>query len=86
MLIMAIGALQNAFVLRQGFCREHVLPRGGAVRLVRRRAAAGGVWGMGGVLLARPSGDKWMRWAGALFCWPMPCKPVRRRCGRASCW
>ena len=54
MLIMAIGA-QNAFVLRQGLRREHVLP---VVALCALSDA---------VLLARPEWGQWMRWAGALF-------------------
>ena len=66
MLIMAIGA-QNAFVLRQGLRREHVMP----VVLVCASSDAVllqvGVWGMGGVLLARPEWAQRMRWAGDLF-------------------
>ena len=66
MLIMAIGA-QNAFVLRQGLRREHVLPVVALCALSDAVLLQAGVWGMGGVLLARPEWGQWMRWAGALF-------------------
>ena len=66
MLIMAIGA-QNAFVLRQGLRREHVLPVVALCALSDAELLQAGVWGMGGVLLARPEWGQWMRWAGALF-------------------
>ena len=66
MLIMAIGA-QNAFVLRQGLRREHVLPVVALCALSDAVLLQAGVWGMGGVLLARPEWAQFMRWAGALF-------------------
>ena len=66
MLIMAIGA-QNAFVLRQGLRREHVLPVVLVCALADAVLLQVGVWGMGGVLLARPEWAQAMRWAGALF-------------------
>ncbi|HTH08303.1 LysE/ArgO family amino acid transporter [Acidovorax sp. Leaf73] len=65
-LIMAIGA-QNAFVLRQGLRREHVLPVVLVCALSDAVLLQAGVWGMGGVLLARPEWALFMRWAGALF-------------------
>ncbi len=65
-LIMAIGA-QNAFVLRQGLRREHVLPVVLVCALSDAVLLQVGVWGMGGVLLARPEWAQLMRWAGALF-------------------
>ncbi|MFN3439791.1 MAG: LysE/ArgO family amino acid transporter [Acidovorax sp.] len=65
-LIMAIGA-QNAFVLRQGLRREHVLPVVLVCALSDAVLLQVGVWGMGGVLLARPEWAQVMRWAGALF-------------------
>ena len=55
MLIMAIGA-QNAFVLRQGLRREHVMPVVLVCALSDAVLLQVGVWGMGGVLLARPDG------------------------------
>lgn len=65
-LIMAIGA-QNAFVLRQGLRREHVLPVVLVCALSDAALLQAGVWGMGGVLLARPEWAQFMRWAGAIF-------------------
>ena len=66
MLIMAIGA-QNAFVLRQGLRREHVMPVVLVCALSDAVLLQVGVWGIGGVLLARPEWAQFMRWAGALF-------------------
>ncbi|WP_291466714.1 LysE family transporter, partial [Acidovorax sp.] len=66
MLIMAIGA-QNAFVLRQGLRREHVMPVVLVCALSDAVLLQVGVWGMGGVLLARPEWAQFMRWTGALF-------------------
>ena len=66
LLIMAIGA-QNAFVLRQGLRREHVLPVVMVCALSDAVLLQAGVWGMGGVLAARPEWAQFMRWAGAVF-------------------
>lgn len=66
LLIMAIGA-QNAFVLRQGLRREHVMPVVLVCALSDALLLQAGVWGMGGVLVARPEWAQVMRWAGALF-------------------
>lgn len=63
---MAIGA-QNAFVLRQGLRREHVLPVVMVCALSDAVLLQAGVWGMGGVLAARPEWALFMRWAGAIF-------------------
>lgn len=65
-LVAAIGA-QNAFVLRQGLRREHVLPVVLVCALSDAVLLQAGVWGMGGVLAARPEWAQAMRWAGALF-------------------
>lgn len=66
MLIMAIGA-QNAFVLRQGLRREHVL----AVVLVCALSDAlliqAGVWGLGVAVAADPLLALGARWLGAAF-------------------
>jgi L-lysine exporter family protein LysE/ArgO len=65
-LILAIGA-QNAFVLRQGLRREHVLPvvllcgASDAVLIVV------GVTGFGALSLALPALGEVMRWGGAAF-------------------
>lgn len=66
MLIMAIGA-QNAFSAAPGVCAVSMCCPWWRCAVVGCGAAAGGVWGMGGVLLARPEWGQWMRWAGALF-------------------
>ena len=63
---MAIGA-QNAFVLRQGLRREHVLPVVMVCALSDAVLLQAGVWGMGGVLAAQPEWALFMRWAGAIF-------------------
>lgn len=66
MLIIAIGA-QNAFVLRQGLLREHVL----AVVLVCAVSDAvliqAGVWGLGTAVAAHPALAWSARWLGAGF-------------------
>jgi len=66
LLIVAIGA-QNAFVLRQGLRREHVLPVVLVCALSDAVLLQAGVWGMGGVLAARPEWAQAARWAGAAF-------------------
>lgn len=66
LLIMAIGA-QNAFVLRQGLRREHVLPVVLVCALSDAVLLQAGIWGMGGMLAARPEWAQLMRWAGAAF-------------------
>ena len=66
LLIMAIGA-QNAFVLRQGLRREHVLPVVLVCALSDAVLLQAGIWGIGGVLAARPEWAQFMRWAGAAF-------------------
>ncbi|RZJ59567.1 MAG: amino acid transporter [Acidovorax sp.] len=66
LLIMAIGA-QNAFVLRQGLRREHVLPVVLFCAVSDAVLLQAGIWGMGGVLAARPEWAQLMRWAGAAF-------------------
>ena len=66
LLVMAIGA-QNAFVLRQGLRREHVLPVVLVCALSDAILLQAGVWGMGSVLAAHPEWAQLMRWAGAVF-------------------
>lgn len=65
-LIMAIGA-QNAFVLRQGLRREHVLPVVLVCALSDAALLQAGVWGMGSMWVNRPEWAQAMRWAGAVF-------------------
>ena len=66
LLIIAIGA-QNAFVLRQGLRREHVL---GVVLVCAVSDALliqAGVWGLGAVVAAHPALAQAARWLGAAF-------------------
>ncbi|MBO3740359.1 LysE/ArgO family amino acid transporter [Actinoplanes flavus] len=65
-LIIAIGA-QNAFVLRQGLRREHVLPVVLTCALSDLALISAGIAGLGAVLTARPELIAAIRWAGAAF-------------------
>lgn len=79
MLIIAIGA-QNAFVLRQGLLREHVL----AVVLVCAVSDAvliqAGVWGLGTAVAAHPALAWGARWLGAGFLLLYAAKAALRAC------
>lgn len=65
-LIIAIGA-QNAFVLRQGLRREHVLPVVLTCALSDLALISAGIAGLGAVLTAQPALVTAIRWAGAAF-------------------
>ncbi|GAA1588845.1 LysE/ArgO family amino acid transporter [Actinoplanes couchii] len=65
-LIIAIGA-QNAFVLRQGLRREHVLPVVLTCALSDLALISAGIAGLGAVLNAHPALITAIRWAGAAF-------------------
>ena len=65
-LIVAIGA-QNAFVLRQGLRREHVLAVVAVCALSDLVLILAGIGGLGAVVLARPSAVTVIRWVGAAF-------------------
>ncbi len=65
-LIIAIGA-QNAFVLRQGIRREHVLPIVLVCSLSDAILIAVGVAGIGTLVTAAPLVLEVVRWVGALF-------------------
>jgi L-lysine exporter family protein LysE/ArgO len=65
-LIAAIGA-QNAFVLRQGLRREHVLPVVLACAVSDALLIAAGIAGLGALLLDHPGAVVAVRWAGAAF-------------------
>jgi L-lysine exporter family protein LysE/ArgO len=65
-LIVAIGA-QNAFVLRQGLRREHVLPVVLICALSDAALIAAGIGGLGAVVTARPEAVTAIRWVGAAF-------------------
>jgi L-lysine exporter family protein LysE/ArgO len=65
-LIVAIGA-QNAFVLRQGLRREHVLPVVLTCAVSDLALIAAGIAGLGAVVTARPTAVTVIRWGGAAF-------------------
>ena len=65
-LIVAIGA-QNAFVLRQGLRREHVLPVVLVCAVSDLALITAGIAGLGAVVAARPVAVTVIRWAGAAF-------------------
>jgi L-lysine exporter family protein LysE/ArgO len=65
-LIIAIGA-QNAFVLRQGLRREHVLPVVVVCALSDLALISAGIAGLGAVVTARPAAVTAIRWVGAAF-------------------
>ncbi|MCS7483305.1 LysE/ArgO family amino acid transporter [Umezawaea endophytica] len=65
-LIVAIGA-QNAFVLRQGLRREHVLPVVVTCVVADAALVAAGIAGLGAVLTSAPGALTAVRWGGAAF-------------------
>jgi L-lysine exporter family protein LysE/ArgO len=65
-LIIAIGA-QNAYVLRQGLRREHVLPIVLICIVSDALLIAAGVAGIGAVIEAAPLALEIVRWAGFAF-------------------
>jgi L-lysine exporter family protein LysE/ArgO len=65
-LIVAIGA-QNAFVLRQGLRREHVLPVVVICAVSDLALIVAGIAGLGAVVTARPVTVTVIRWVGAAF-------------------
>jgi len=65
-LIIAIGA-QNAFVLRQGLRREHVLLVILTCSISDAFLVTAGVYGFGGLARAVPGLEHVMRWGGAGF-------------------
>ena len=65
-LIVAIGA-QNAFVLRQGLRREHVLPVVVICAVSDLALIAAGIAGLGAVVAARPAAVTVIRVVGAVF-------------------
>jgi L-lysine exporter family protein LysE/ArgO len=65
-LIIAIGA-QNAFVLRQGLRREHVLPVVLVCALSDLALILAGIGGLGAVVNSRPGAVTVIRWVGAAF-------------------
>ena len=65
-LIVAIGA-QNAFVLRQGIRREHVLPVVAICALADALLVAAGIAGLGALVTSHPTVLTVTKYAGAAF-------------------
>jgi L-lysine exporter family protein LysE/ArgO len=65
-LIIAIGA-QNAFVLRQGLRREHVVPVVVVCAVSDLALIVAGIAGLGAVIAAQPTAVSVIRWVGAAF-------------------
>jgi len=65
-LIVAIGA-QNAFVLRQGLRREHVLPVILICAVSDLALISAGIAGLGAAVAAQPTAVTVIRWVGATF-------------------
>ena len=65
-LIVAIGA-QNAFVLRQGLRREHVLPVVVICAVSDLVLISAGIAGLGAAVAAQPTAVTVIRWVGAAF-------------------
>jgi L-lysine exporter family protein LysE/ArgO len=65
-LIIAIG-LQNAFILRQGIKRTHVLPAVLTASLIDVLLIGAGVLGFGYLIEQHPELIKWVTWGGAAF-------------------
>ncbi|MFC7527842.1 LysE/ArgO family amino acid transporter [Actinoplanes sp. GCM10030250] len=76
-LIIAIGA-QNAFVLRQGLRREHVLPVVLTCALSDLALISAGIAGLGAVLTAQPGLVAAIRWVGAVFLFGYAALAARR--------
>src|SRR3954452_25094505 len=65
-LIVAIGA-QNAFVLRQGLRREHVLPVVVTCAVSDMVLIIAGIAGLGALIGSRPTAVTVIKWVGAAF-------------------
>src|SRR4051794_6607923 len=65
-LIVAIGA-QNAFVLRQGLRREHVLAVVAICVAADAALISAGIAGLGAILTSTPAVVTAVRWGGAAF-------------------
>lgn len=76
-LIVAIGA-QNAFVLRQGLRREHVLPVVVVCAVSDVVLIAAGTAGLGALVTGAPALLTGVRWAGGLFLLVLAALAARR--------
>lgn len=82
-LIIAIGA-QNAFVLRQGLRREHVLPVVVVCALSDAILVQAGVWGLGSAVQSHPALLVAARWLGAAFLMAYAARALLRACKPAA--
>jgi len=76
-LIVAIGA-QNAFVLRQGLRREHVLPVVAVCAAADAVLIAAGIAGLGVLITSHPTVLTATRWFGAVFLMVLAVGALRR--------
>ena len=76
-LIVAIGA-QNAFVLRQGIRREHVLAVVAVCAVADAALIAAGVAGLGALISGSPAALEVVRFAGAAFLLVLAVGALRR--------
>jgi L-lysine exporter family protein LysE/ArgO len=76
-LIVAIGA-QNAFVLRQGLRREHIVAVVAICATADATLMAAGIAGLGAVLTDAPTVLTAVRWAGAAFLFGYAALAARR--------
>jgi L-lysine exporter family protein LysE/ArgO len=76
-LIVAIGA-QNAFVLRSGLARQHVLPIVAICALSDAVLIALGVGGTGALIQAAPVALQVLKWVGAAFLFAYAAFAARR--------
>ena len=76
-LIVAIGA-QNAFVLRQGLRREHVIPVVIVCALSDLALISAGVAGLGTLVAGHPTAVRVVTWAGAAFLFAYALLALRR--------
>jgi L-lysine exporter family protein LysE/ArgO len=82
-LIAAIGA-QNAFVLRQGIRREHVLPVVALCTVSDIALISAGIGGVGALISAHPSALNIAKFGGALFLAGYGLLAARRACRPSS--
>jgi L-lysine exporter family protein LysE/ArgO len=76
-LIVAIGA-QNAFVLRQGLRREHVLPVVLTCAVSDLALIIAGIAGLGALIAAQPTVVLVVKWVGAAFLLGYACLAAKR--------
>ena len=82
-LIVAIGA-QNAYVLRQGLVRVHVLPVVVICAVSDATLIAAGVAGLGSFIRANPALLSWVAYGGAAFLFVYGALAFRRMLGASA--